>query len=117
MADYISREAALAKCKRHYDYTAWSIADGIKAIPTADVEPVRHGEWEAVDWREYDENSCEVICYPKDGIACTHCRWTLCGSIRTSILIWPLWTRHMVLGGCICQRYTVRRAVRPIQTG
>nr|DAE36634.1 MAG TPA: hypothetical protein [Caudoviricetes sp.] len=32
-------------------------------------------------------------------------------------MIWPLWTLRMVLGGCICQRYTVRRAVRPIQTG
>lgn len=41
----------------------------------ADVAPVVHGEWEAVDWREYDANSCEVICYPKDGIACTHCRY------------------------------------------
>ena len=41
----------------------------------ADAAPVVHGEWEAVDWREYDANSCEVICYPKDGIACTHCRY------------------------------------------
>ena len=41
----------------------------------ADVVPVVHGEWEAADWREYDANSCEVICYPKDGIACTHCRY------------------------------------------
>ena len=41
----------------------------------ADVVPVVHGEWEAADWREYDANSCEVICYPKDGIACTHCRF------------------------------------------
>ena len=45
MDDYISREAALAQCKRHYDYTAWSIADGIEAIPAADVEPVRSGRW------------------------------------------------------------------------
>lgn len=45
MSDYISREAALAQCKRHYDYTAWSIADGIEAIPAADVEPVRSGRW------------------------------------------------------------------------
>lgn len=46
MADYIDREAALAQCKRHYDYTAWSIADGIEAIPASDVAPVRHGRWE-----------------------------------------------------------------------
>lgn len=45
MSDYISREAALAQCKRHDDYTGWIIADGIEAIPAADVEPVRHGKW------------------------------------------------------------------------
>lgn len=45
------------------------------SIPAADVVPVVHGEWEVVDWREYDANSCEVICYPKEGIACTRCRY------------------------------------------
>lgn len=45
MSDYISRQAALAQCKRHDDYTAWSIADGIEAMPAADVEPVRRGKW------------------------------------------------------------------------
>lgn len=49
MNNYISREAALAQCKRHNDYTGWSIADGIEAIPAADVEPVRHGRWEECD--------------------------------------------------------------------
>ena len=45
MADYINREAALAQCKRHDDYTAWSISEGIEALQAADVEPVRHGRW------------------------------------------------------------------------
>lgn len=45
MADRIDREAALAQCKRHYDCTAWSIADGIEAIPAADVAQMRHGRW------------------------------------------------------------------------
>lgn len=45
MDDYISREAAVEQCKRHSDYTAWSIKDGIEAIPAADVEPVRQGNW------------------------------------------------------------------------
>ena len=45
ISDYISREAAVEQCKRHSDYTAWSIKDGIEAIPAADVEPVRHGKW------------------------------------------------------------------------
>lgn len=52
MEDYISREAALAQRKRHSDYTAWSIADGIEAIPPADVEPVRHGRW--ITWEKAD---------------------------------------------------------------
>jgi len=40
MAEYIEREAAVQQCKRHDDYTAWSIKDGIEAIPAADVVPV-----------------------------------------------------------------------------
>lgn len=57
MDDYISREAAIAQCKRHSDYTAWSIEDGIEAIPAADVEPVRYGRWEQCfeDWRQQIE--------------------------------------------------------------
>lgn len=40
MAEYIDRDAALAQCKRHNDYTGWSIADGIEAIPAVDAVPV-----------------------------------------------------------------------------
>lgn len=69
MSDYISRKAALAQCKRHYDYTAWSIADGIEAIPAADVAPVRHvprkvwgideyyGEWLRCPNCGYEDNT------------------------------------------------------------
>lgn len=53
MDDYISREAALEQCKRHGDYTAWSIEDGIEAIPAADVEPVRYGRWEGYTHSRY----------------------------------------------------------------
>lgn len=79
MGDYISRDMAIARL------TKWEVTNRlttmtdakreIAEMPAADVAPVVHGEWEAVDWREYDANSCEVICYPKDGIACTHCRY------------------------------------------
>lgn len=62
MSDYISREAALAQCKRHDDYTAWSIRDGIEALQAADVEPVRHGRWECV----YDDSTGET------DITCSH---------------------------------------------
>lgn len=57
MADYISRKAAVIVCDEQYkeclrksdfcgDAAAWNICDGIKSIPAADVEPVRHGRWE-----------------------------------------------------------------------
>lgn len=86
MDDYIKREAAIEICEAEYqarlrmcdycgDTVAWNIGSEIKALPAADVVPVVHGEWEVVDWREYDANSCEVICYPKEGIACTRCRY------------------------------------------
>ena len=49
MAEYIEREAAMEQCNRHSDYIAWSILNGIEAIPAADVAPVRHGQWLYVD--------------------------------------------------------------------
>lgn len=79
MGDYISRDMAIARLtKVEVTNRLATMADAkreIAEMPAADVAPVVHGEWEAVDWREYDANGCEVICYPKDGIACTHCRY------------------------------------------
>ena len=48
MDEYIKREAAMEQCNRHSDYTAWSILNGIEAIPAADVAPVVHGRWVSV---------------------------------------------------------------------
>ena len=79
MGDYISRDMAIARLtKVEVTNRLATMTDAkreIAEMPAADVAPVVHGEWEAVDWREYDANGCEVICYPKDGIACTHCRY------------------------------------------
>lgn len=79
MGDYISRDMAIARLtKVEVTNRLATMTDAKRVIaemPAADVAPVVHGEWEAVDWREYDANGCEVICYPKDGIACTHCRY------------------------------------------
>lgn len=79
MGDYISRDMAIARLtKVEVTNRLATMTDAkreIAEMPAADVAPVVHGEWEAADWREYDANSCEVICYPKDGIACTHCRY------------------------------------------
>lgn len=59
MAEYIKREAALKICETEYqnrlrmldycgDTVAWNIGSEIKAMPAADVEPVRHGEWRPI---------------------------------------------------------------------
>nr|DAH38453.1 MAG TPA: 50S ribosomal protein L19 [Caudoviricetes sp.] len=56
MIEYIEREAALEICETEYqnrlrmfdycgDTVAWNIGGEIKALPTADVAPVVHGEW------------------------------------------------------------------------
>lgn len=78
MTEYIERDA-LIDAMQAYQYDAGKDGFAIMALigiqPTADVAPVVHGEWEAVDRREYDADSCKIICYPKDGIACTHCRY------------------------------------------
>lgn len=51
------------------------VKEEISKIPAADVAPVVHGEWETVDWLEYDAQSCETIRCPEEGIACTRCRY------------------------------------------
>lgn len=43
-------------------------------VPAADVAEVVFARWEEADWREYDAQSCETICYPKAALACTNCR-------------------------------------------
>lgn len=67
MSDYISRDAAVEQCKRHSDYTAWSIEDGIEVIPAADVEPVRRGRWVNMGgFPACSECACSpAVCEPK----------------------------------------------------
>lgn len=46
MSDYISREALLAlPTETKYDWTECVDIEDIKNFPAADVEPVRHGNW------------------------------------------------------------------------
>lgn len=64
MTEYIEREAAMEQCNRHSDYTAWSILNGIEAIPAADVSQVRHGRWlhteEPLGWKDVDCMECSA---------------------------------------------------------
>ena len=58
MAEYISRESALINCP--------NVAhDAIKAIPSADVAPVKHGKWM---WEMADNGWANHIC--------SECGWT-----------------------------------------
>ena len=72
MADYIEREAAIAAIMSeppdaHYPH--W-YADKIRAIPSADVAPVRHGWWEkAQDMRRMDGNIYDYRCSLCDSLA------------------------------------------------
>lgn len=72
MAEYIDREAFLEHMKRTDRY--FDVKFDIENFPAADVAPVVFARWEEAEWREYDEQSGETICYPKAGIACTNCR-------------------------------------------
>ena len=48
MAEYIEREAAQTSCRKYSfaeSYDAFSVDCILKAIPAADVAPVRHGRW------------------------------------------------------------------------
>lgn len=63
MAEYIEREAAIAKCREiaacEWNHRAspvsWAdayeqFAEDIEELPSADVVPVVHGRWEEVDY-------------------------------------------------------------------
>lgn len=67
-----TRYAALGREKVAQDYN-WVITV-LDSAPAADVAEVVLAQWEEADWREYDAQSGETICYPKAAIACTNCR-------------------------------------------
>ena len=73
MPRLIDADAALRSLPDDLPYKD-SVRRVLIQAPTVDAAPVVRGEWEAVDWREYDAKSCEVVCYPEEGIACTRCR-------------------------------------------
>lgn len=64
MAEYIEREKAL-KAFDNPVWRAWSkgvpINRIINKIPAADVEPVRHGRWIAVDGGQHKCSYCHTV--------------------------------------------------------
>ena len=84
MTDYIKRTDAV-KIAEKYGLANGSvlgrhtgledcIARDISELPAADVAEVHHARWEEADWREYDAQSGETICFPKAAIVCSDCR-------------------------------------------
>ena len=75
MAEYIEREAALEAVKKEREYAgkfsfeeerAWTVGfqqgvsfalSDIAAVPSADVAPVRHGQW-----KEWNEAGMYMVC-------------------------------------------------------
>lgn len=49
MAEYISREAVMEHAEYTQNYNLVVPVRFIKAIPAADVQPVKHGRWELTD--------------------------------------------------------------------
>lgn len=94
MADYISREAALEdfeSCNaENPNWTPQRAKTLLLRQPTADVAEVVHAQWEEADWREYNAQSGEAICYPNAAIACTNC---LCAFKKDA-----LWSRNYCPG-------------------
>lgn len=48
------------------------VIDDAEEMPTADVEPVRHGQWIECDYKRLEHGMIET--YPNAGYACSVCR-------------------------------------------
>lgn len=91
MGDYISREALTEAfenadadvCESFPDgYCDWgfgrqNIRDVIASVPTADVEPVRHGRWDASGRYTFPSGATAVRC-SECGCALTESEYRLC---------------------------------------
>ena len=78
MDEYIDREAAQTSCRKYSfaeSYDAFAVDCILKAIPAADVAPVRHGEWEIVigsNGKEYMVCTCCRVSQDLTGVF-TYC--------------------------------------------
>ena len=64
MDEYIDREAAQTSCRKYSfaeSYDAFAVDCILKAIPAADVAPVRHGRWEKQSGL-YSCSECGMTC-------------------------------------------------------
>lgn len=69
MAEYIDREAAIKAIydsdpngiRRTLGFNVGQIEEALRAIPTADVAPVRHGKWISVKDRLPEPTYCVLV--------------------------------------------------------
>ena len=80
MDDYISRQAAinaLENTQVELMSEEWDeLTDAIMEVPSADVQPVRHGHWEKIGkptwWGLYECSECHKTC-SVNHTYCPHC--------------------------------------------
>ena len=63
-----------------YGFCRETILEMLNEIPAADVEPVRHGKWEFIDYRNNGENITAT---------CSNCRTR--GKVRTNRNCFGMW--------------------------
>ena len=65
MADYIKRDSVIELAREYYTPALRELAVPVKAIrniPSADVQPIVHGEWIDIFQREDPDTSVECRC-------------------------------------------------------
>ena len=72
MAEYIEREQAIAAIKKDV-MGGLNYQSILNSIPSADVQPVKHGQWEILFAEEISDCIAD------------HCRCTKCGLIHTFV--------------------------------
>ena len=89
MAEYIEREAAQTSCRKYSfaeSYDAFAVDCILKAIPAADVTPVRHGYWRPIlhvgGKTDYECSCClGIIADVPDDDEHDLCAWcSMCGA-------------------------------------
>lgn len=81
MTEYLEKAAlvrilrAKAEMGRLSEYSVCfdNVAKMIELLPAADVEEVRCGRWEEVDWVEPDGHGFGTVRTPKAGLRCNQC--------------------------------------------
>lgn len=80
MSDYIKREDAIKAfdpLQRRDWYTPW-IVETLKDLPSADVAPVRHGQW--ININEYPYERCSICGETHDTVRCLDNYCPNCGA-------------------------------------